>query len=70
MRDYLKSYVVATWKEYYNPDVYRDAGLHDPLGIREEAFDDPRCQERRKKVTGKCLRYLRKNHILEEEATL
>ncbi len=70
VRDYLKGYVVATWKEYYNPDAYRDAGLRDPLGVQERAFDDPRCREHRERVTRKCQRYLVENRILEEEATL
>lgn len=25
VQSYLSNYIVATWKEYYNPDVYRDA---------------------------------------------
>jgi hypothetical protein len=23
----------STWREYYNPAVYRDAGLADPYGL-------------------------------------
>lgn len=70
VREYLKNYMTATWKDYYNPDVYRDAGLDDPMAIREEAFDDPRCQEHRNNMAQKCMRYLQENHILEEEAAL
>ena len=69
VRDYLQGYVVATWKEYYNPDVYKDAGLHDPLGVQRSAFDDPGCQEHRKRVTRRSLRYLLEAHILDEEGS-
>ena len=66
VRDYLRSYLVATWKEYYNPDAYRDAGLADPLGVYEAAFNDPHCHGHREEVSRKCLRYLQQNGILEE----
>ncbi len=66
IRDYLGDYLVATWKEYYNLDSYQDAGLKNPYEVRETAYNHPRCQEHRKKVTEKCVRYLLKNNILEE----
>ena len=32
IRNYLGSFLVATWREYYNPDVYADAGSGRPVG--------------------------------------
>ncbi len=66
VRDYLAAYLESTWREYYNPDVYRDAGLSDPLAVQEAAFDSPAACEHRRKVTKKCVAYLVKHHILEE----
>src|SRR5262245_43955558 len=41
VRGYLAAYLGATWREYYSPQVYRDAGLAgDPYEIAEEAFAD------------------------------
>src|SRR5580692_7374468 len=29
--EYLKNYITTTWNEYYNPAVYKDAGIKDPF---------------------------------------
>ncbi len=70
IREYLQGYIVATWKEYYNPDVYKDAGLQDPYGIQQCAFDHERCRAHRRQVSEKCLGYLIENGLLEQEPTL
>ena len=64
IREYLTSYLVGTWKEYYNPDVYRDAGIPEPYETQEQAFNHPRCREHRRKISGSCLKYLVDNNIL------
>lgn len=68
VREYLQAYLVSTWREYYNPDVYRDAGIDAPVATQERALDDPRCRQHREHVTGRCLRYLHDSHILKEAA--
>lgn len=70
VRDYLVGYLTATWKEYYNPDVYRDAGLPDPYAAMEEAWNDANCRTHREKVTEGCLRYLLENKILTGKPAL
>jgi hypothetical protein len=70
VRGYLGNYFVATWKEYYNPDVYRDAGLASPYDLYETAFHGPAGNEHRKKISQGCIRYLLENNILEEEPAL
>jgi len=67
VREYLRDYLVATWKEYYNPEVYRDAGLKDPLDIQDRAFLHPQCWEHRRRVSAGCVRYLLQSNIFEEE---
>jgi hypothetical protein len=39
--EYLAGYLRATWKEYWNPDVYADAGLPEPYEVARAAFEHP-----------------------------
>ena len=67
VRTYLAGYLVTTWKEYYNPDVYRDIGLSDPSAVAREAWDDPVSRRRREDVTRRCLRPFLDAGVLESE---
>lgn len=58
VRTHLDGYVTATWREYYNPDVYRDAGLADPWTVAREAWDHPATCAHRAEFTGFALRPL------------
>nr|MDQ3642150.1 diiron oxygenase [Actinomycetota bacterium] len=58
IRAHLDGYVTATWREYYNPDVYRDAGLADPWAVARDAWDHPATRAHRDEVTRFCLRPL------------
>src|SRR5207247_3182916 len=33
VREYLGDYIRSTWQEYYNPAVYKDAGLPNPYDV-------------------------------------
>ena len=66
--DYLKVYLESTWKEYYNPDVYRDVGLAEPSRVQEAAFVLPNSVKRRDEISKKCVDYLVGNHILGDLA--
>jgi hypothetical protein len=68
--DYLKSYLVATWKEYYNPAVYRDAGSEAPYELMEEAFQAESSRVHRKRISKGCVEFLLENRILDEEPSL
>lgn len=70
VRRYLAAYFSATWKEYYNPDVYKDAGLEEPYRLQEAALQNPSAQAHRKKISEGCIRYFLENNILEEEPVL
>jgi hypothetical protein len=70
VRQYLAEYFQATWKEYYNPEVYRDAGLPDAFALRRRALDHPRCRQHRQSVSAGCLAFFRNAGILENEVTL
>ena len=66
VRAELEVYVTAVWKEYVNPDVYRDAGLDHPYRTRELALADPHACARRHAMTRRCLRVLFEHEILTE----
>jgi hypothetical protein len=67
VRRYLVDYLASTWKEYYNPAVYLDAGLPDPWGLAVSAFDSPGARRLRRQITGRCMSRLLKAGILLEE---
>jgi len=68
VRAYLASYLVATWKEYFNPDAYADAGLEDPYGIAERAFHHPAARARRTELSLACVEFLREHGMLAGES--
>lgn len=70
VQDYLKNYLTSAWKEYYNPEVYRDAGIEDPYEVQETAYESANAREHRKRVSEACVEYLLENGILAEEPTL
>jgi hypothetical protein len=70
LQSYLKEYIVATWKEYYNPQVYKDAGLPDPFDLQEQVYASEVQREHRRKVSAPCIAYLKKHGMLEEEPQL
>lgn len=70
VREYLKNYLAATWKEYYNPDVYRDSGISSPFDVQQIAFHADSSRAHRRRISDGCVRYLLENNILEEEPGL
>lgn len=58
IRAHLDAYVTATWREYYNPDVYRDAGFADPWATARDGWDHPATKAHRDEITRFCLRPL------------
>lgn len=67
IRDYLSAYLVSTWKEYYNPDVYRDAGFADPYAVARQAWDAPAPRAHRQAITARCLRTFLEAGVFESE---
>ncbi len=70
VRRTLAAYLSATWKEYYNPEVYRDSGLASPFELRRAALASPGGEAHRAEVSQGCLRFLLQNGILEEKPRL
>jgi hypothetical protein len=65
-RGWLVDYVNASWRDFYNPSVYRDAGLPDPYGARDEALSSPVCRAHRQRASQKFLENLVDSGILAE----
>lgn len=66
LRAYIADYVVATWREYYNPSVYRDCGLPDPHALLEDAFGATESRRVREEITESWAGMLVRAGILEE----
>jgi len=67
VRGYLAAYLVATWREYYNPEVYVDAGLGDPYDLAEEAFQHESRRAQRREISAGLVRHLLEVGILGRE---
>jgi len=67
LRETLDQYLAATWREYYNPEVYRDAGLADPYELARQAFAAEQARALRREVAAPCLARLVESGILERE---
>jgi len=66
VRSYLAAYLQATWKEYYNPEVYNDAGLAMPYKLQQQAFHSDHAMDHRRRIAQNCVRFLLENNMLTE----
>jgi len=57
----------TTWKDFFNPDVYRDAGLNDVFALRREALADETIVAKRNSNFERCARTLYKIGLLNKE---
>lgn len=69
VRDHLDQFMTASWREYYNPDVYTEVGLVDPWEIAELAWADDEQRARRRSISVKPLRFLRSIGVFPEDPT-
>jgi hypothetical protein len=67
LAEYLKNYMISTWKEYYNPDVYRDLKLEKPVDVLEMAWNSAHSKDLRTKASKKCHDFLLQNDLLKKE---
>jgi hypothetical protein len=67
VRSYLGQFLATTWREYYNPDVYADSGFAEPWKVAEEAWACPAQRQHRRRVSARCLKFLRSADLLLEE---
>lgn len=67
IRAYLNSYATSVWREYHNPEVYRDMGLADAYALFKASFDGPMARERRAKMSAKPIKFLVGLGVFEED---
>lgn len=69
-RSWLVEYTKASWGDYYNPAMYRDAGLADSYEVRQLALSHPACAAHRQRASDKLLQYFVKTGLLAEVPAL
>ncbi len=69
-RQWLVDYLKASWGDYYNPTMYRDAGLDDGYELRQLAMTHPACAAQRQRASAKLVSYFIKTGLLAEEPAL
>jgi hypothetical protein len=65
LREHLQAYLEFVWKQYYNPDVYADAGIPDAFAAWRDTRNAACTVSHRDKINRKRLSYLRKLGLLE-----
>ena len=63
----IRAFIHATWRQYYNPDAYRDAGITDPYGAMDVAWTSPNRIAFRASVERDVRLVLRQVGILDRE---
>lgn len=69
-RQWLVSYLKSCWGDYYNPSVYRDAGLADAYEVRLAALAHPACIAHRQRASAKVVDYFVRTGLLLEAPAL
>ncbi|MCB9599816.1 MAG: diiron oxygenase [Sandaracinus sp.] len=65
-REWLVSYVKSSWNDFYNPTMYKDAGIPDAYDVRQKALAHPATAIHRAKASKKLLGFFARSGILEE----
>jgi len=68
--DELAHFLEATWKEFFNPEVYKDAGLQDVYALRRQVLADEIVLAKRNRHFERCARTLYKVGLFTQEKTL
>ncbi len=67
-RDWLASYLKSSWGDYYNPTMYKDAGLEDGYNLRQVAWENGR--PLREKASERLVDLFLENGMLESAPEL
>ncbi len=70
LRRWLAEYLRASWADFYNPSMYRDAGLEDGYAVRQVALASPICRAHRERSSQKLLDVFRETGVLNEALEL
>lgn len=69
-RTWLGGYLRASWADYYNPAVYRDAGIPLAYDIRQAALSHPAARAHRERASAKLVDYFVATGLLDERPAL
>lgn len=69
-RTWLADYLRASWGDYYNPTMYRDAGIADAYEVRQMALGHPACATHRQRASAKLVKYFVGTGLLAEAPAL
>ena len=69
-RAWLVEYLRASWGDYYNPTMYKDAGLADGYELRQLALTHPAPAAHRQRASEKLVNYFVKHGLLAETPAL
>ncbi|TQF01853.1 diiron oxygenase [Kitasatospora acidiphila] len=64
---YLKRYMVYSLNSFYNPEIYRDAGIADPLALRAAIIGDPGRRAVERRVIRKPMAFFRKIGLFADD---
>ena len=70
LREWLVNYLRASWADFYNPAVYKDAGVPDGYEARKFALEAEPCREHRARASKKLVDYFLETGILDEVPAL
>lgn len=70
LEGYIEQYLVSTWREYYNPDAYADAGLPDAYDLSDRVFRSEAAKNFRRAVSEGLIGYMKKCGIVSETFTI
>jgi hypothetical protein len=70
VRAWVGDYLRSSWNDFYNPAVYRDAGVSDPYAARKEALAAAPCRAHRERASAKLIDYFLDAGILTEAPSL
>lgn len=66
-QEWLAAFLKACWADYYNPSVYRDAGIADAYEVRQAALAHPATVAHRQRGAEKIVSYFLKTGLLAEQ---
>jgi hypothetical protein len=69
VRRHLAGYLLSTWRAYYNPDAYRDAGLAEPHALARSTWEHSGAVEHRRHLSTQALGWLGDLGVLDVAAT-
>lgn len=69
-REWLVSYLSSSWGDFYNPAVYKDAGIPDGYKVRKMALEHDACRSFRERASAKLVDYFLEVGLLTERPVL